>query len=170
MRVLINVFLLFHLIAIVSWSMPLSSPLLEAFRGLIKPYMLWSGLFQSWDTFAPTPKSQNDYIQGVVITRDGHTHNWPFPRMEQLGFLDRYTKERYRKFTEYLPDDKNSALRPDVAMHLAGFYQDRNNPPEFVILVRYWSDIEPHAGSSNSGEPERGRIFFEYTVTPADLK
>jgi hypothetical protein len=163
----ISGFVLSHLIAITCWSVPLSSPLIIAVRTLVRPYMLWSGLFQSWDTFAPAPKSVNAYVKGVVITRDLHVRVWIFPRMEQLGFLERYYKERYRKFAENLPEEKNSALWPDVARHLARFYNNPTDPPTQVLLVQYRSDIVPGAEGARSLDP---KIFFEYHVQPRDLK
>ncbi len=166
----ISVFLLFHIVAITCWSVPLDTPLLAAIRGLVRPYMLWSGLFQSWDMFAPSPRSVNAYVQGVVITKDGRLHTWKFPRMEQLSFTERYDKERYRKFVESLQDDRNSALWPDVARYLAHPYKDPANPPEIVMLIRYWSDIVPQADGSYHPAPERAHIFFEYRVKPGDIQ
>ena len=131
--------------------------------------MLWTGLFQAWDTFAPLPKSQNDYVQGVVITRDGQNHIWNFPRMEQLSFFQRYSKERYRKFAESLPAEKNAAAWPDVARHLAQGYKNPLNPAEIVLLIRYWSPIVPEAYRSYGLDRQRAKIFFEYNVTPKDL-
>lgn len=169
-RIVINAFLIFHLIAIACWAVPISSPLLDAFRGFVRPYMLWSGLFQSWDMFAPLPKSENDYIQAVVITHDGQVHTWKFPRMEQLSLLRRYSKERYRKFAENLEDSKNSVLWPDVSRHLARLYQSPANPPEIVMLIRYWSEIVPPSNRSHASRPEQAQIFSEYNVKPEDLR
>ena len=169
-RIVISAFLLFHLFAIVCWAVPLDTPLILAFRGFIRPYMLWSGLFQSWDTFAPTPRAVNAYVQGVVITNDGRLHTWKFPRMEQLSVTERYYKERYRKFVENLQEDRNSALWPDAARHLARMYNNPANPPEIVMLVRYWSDIPKPVPGPYRPDPERARIFFEYRVQPGDLR
>lgn len=170
-RVLINAFLAFHMIAITCWSMPIDSPLHSAFTSVLRPYFLWSGLFQSWDMFAPSPKSVNARVEAAVIYKDGHTLNWKFPRMEQLGLAERYYKERYRKYVENLQEDKNAALWPDAARHLArSNYNDPSNPPQIVILARYWSDIVPHENSSHHPEAELGKIFYEYDVQPQDLK
>jgi hypothetical protein len=166
----ISAFLLFHLFAIVTWSVPLDSPLVNALRNAIRPYMLWTGLFQSWDTFAPTPRTVNAYIQSVVITKDGVIHTYKFPRMEQLGLFERYYKERYRKFEENLPVQSNSALWPGVARHLARMYASPVNPPEIVMLVQYWSDIPPPKTGPYQPGPERAKIFFEYRLEPGDLK
>lgn len=169
-RVVISAFLLFHIIAITCWCLPLDSPLRAAFTSVIRPYFVWSGLFQSWDTFAPVPKSTNAYIEAVVIYKDGHTRNWKFPRMEQLGLTERYFKERYRKYAENLQKDANVALWPDAARHLARLNNDVSNPPEIVMLVRYWSDIVRRDDSSYQPQPVHAQIFYEYNVKPEDLK
>ncbi len=169
-QIAISAFIMFHLLAIVCWCVPMNSPLLDVCRQLIRPYMLWSGLFQSWDTFAPQPKLENDYIQAAVITHDGHTNIWTFPQMEQLSFLQRYSKERYRKFSEAARETKNAALWPDVARHLARLYRSPGNPPEIVILIRYWSGIPPPVGPSERGGPQRANILIEYSLTPEDLR
>ena len=112
---MISAFLLFHILAITAWCIPLETPLIAELKGFIRPYMFWSGLFQGWDMFAPSPRSVNAYVEAAVIFKDGRIHNWKFPRMEQLGLTERYYRERYRKFVENLQVDSNSALWPDAA-------------------------------------------------------
>ncbi len=169
-RIAISAFLLFHIVAITCWSIPLDSPLLVACRNLIRPYFLWSGLFQSWDTFAPAPKSLNSYVDAVVIYKDGRTRLWKFPRMEQLSLTRRYFEERYRKYVETLKEDANVALWPDAARHIARLNDNPSNPPQIVMLIRHWSDIVPRADGSYTPEPWHVQIFYEYNVKPTDLK
>lgn len=167
----INGFLLFHILAITCWCIPLDSPLIANIRDLVRPYMLWSGLFQGWDMFAPSPRNINSYLEAVVIFKDGRTQTWKFPRMEKLGFTERDFKERYRKFAENVQNDSNSVLRPDVARRVARLHNDASNPPALVLLVRYWSEIKA-PGSSGAYHPElwHANIFFEYSVKPNDLQ
>jgi hypothetical protein len=168
-RVAISAFLLFHIVAITCWCIPLDSPLIANFRDLVRPYMLWSGLFQGWDMFAPSPRNINSYLQAVVISKDGRTQTWKFPRMEHLGFGQRQFKERYRKFAENVQKDANSALWPDVARHIARL-NNPSAPPAIVLLVRYWSEIKPpSAGGPYHPEPWHAHIFFEYNVKPQDI-
>ena len=169
-RIAISAFLLFHIIAITCWCIPLDSPLVREIRDVVRPYMFWSGLFQSWDPFAPSPKSVNIYVEAVVIFEDGRTRTFKFPRMEQLSLAQRYYKERYRKFAENFAQDSYSALWPDVARYVARMNKNNSNPPEIVMLIRYWSDIAPQADGSYHPGPERARIFFRYDVKPEDLK
>jgi hypothetical protein len=80
----INTFLIFHILAISCWCMPLSSPFIGVCRDALRPYFVWSGLFQSWDMFSPQPKATNSYLEALVLYKDGSTKIWSFPRMEQL--------------------------------------------------------------------------------------
>jgi hypothetical protein len=70
-RLVIHLFIAFHLIAIAFWCVPLDSPLIPLCRDLVRPYFLWAGLFQSWDMFAPIPKGANTYIEAALRYRDG---------------------------------------------------------------------------------------------------
>lgn len=170
-RIAINLFLAFHLITITCWCVPSNTPLMIAVRRAVRPYFLWSGLFQAWDMFAPSPKSVNSYIDAAIIYDDGRTKAWRFPRMEQLSFAARYQKERYRKYVENLTDDSKSILWPDAARRIALLnYDNPANPPEIIILVRHWSEIVPIAGPDYRSQPWHARIFFEYNVKPEDLR
>jgi len=66
----IDVFLVFHILAIACWCMPLDTPLVPLCRNLIRPYFLWSGLFQSWICCSHAKGSQH-YVEAVVIYIDG---------------------------------------------------------------------------------------------------
>jgi hypothetical protein len=166
----ISAFLLFHIAAITCWCIPLNSPLIAVCRNVIRPYMLWSGLFQSWDMFAPQPKASNSYIESIVIYKDGRTQTWKFPRMEHLGLWERFQKERYRKFVENLQDDANRAFWPDTARYIARLNNDPSDPPQIVMLIRHWSDIAPRDEAAYHPESWHARIFYEYNVQAKDLK
>lgn len=120
--------------------------------------------------FAPSPKSVNSYIDAVVIYTDGHVRKWKFPQMEQLSLSERYFEERYRKFIENLKEDKNVALWPDAARGIARRNNDVLHPPQFVILMRHWSDIVPCPNERCHPQPWHVQIFYEYTVRPGDLR
>jgi hypothetical protein len=172
-RLAISAFLLFHLIAIASWALPLNSLLNDQVRSVVRPYMLWSGLFQAWGMFAPDPMNQNIYVDAEVTFRDGSTRLLPFPRMQELGYVDRYFKERYRKFvTEYLRLDSHSALWPDAARFVARANRNPSNPPVSVRLIRSWTDIPAPSGRDWEYRPypPKSFTFFTYQPTPGDLE
>jgi len=144
--------------------------LIAVCRRAIRPYFLWSGLFQAWNAFAPAPKALNSYVEAVVIYKDGGVRNWKFPRMEQLPLWQRYYRERYRKFVEYLKEDTSAAWWPDVARYVARLNNDASNPPEIVMLIRHWTNIVPPGKTPAPPEPQHVQIFYEYNVKPQDLK
>jgi hypothetical protein len=165
----VSIFILFHLIAITCWAVPVNFSAVRDLREIIRPYMLWTGLYQSWDMFAPNPKSIDAYIKAVVFTQDRHMKVWTFPRMEELSFRERYPKERYRKFAEMLPDQKNEALWPGVAAHVARLFNNPIDPPDKVVLIEFRADIKPGADESSAPIPVPN-VFYEGYVEPGDLR
>lgn len=163
----ISVFILFHLIAIICWTVPANSLFVEEVRDLVDPYMQWTALTQSWDTFAPDPKAVNAYVKAVVITRKHHIHVWTFPRMEQLSFAERYRKERYRKFAENLVVEKNAFLLPDIAGHVAGMYKNPADPPQKSMLIQFMAEITPWRDDARTPRPT---VFYEDFLRPEDLR
>jgi hypothetical protein len=166
----INVFLLFHILAISCWALPLNNPLVSSFRKLVRPYFIWSGLFQSWDMFSPEPKRVNSYLEAIVIYEDGSSELWSFPRMELLSSNERYAKERYRKFEENLQNDQYSGLRPGAARYIARLNNRKPSPPQTIMLVVRWSEIIPRTDEAYDRGPWNSNIFFSYDVQPEDLK
>jgi len=166
----INVFLIFHLIAIPAWCIPSSSPFIPKFKDWIRPYFVWIGLFQNWDMFAPDPKSANAYLEAIVLYKDKPSQLWSFPRMELLGYAERYRKERYRKFEEDVAKREFSDLWPDAARFIARLNSTPSNPVESVVLVVRWSQINPSGeGGSNRG-PWNVDAYYSYQVKPEDLQ
>jgi hypothetical protein len=169
-RVLINSFLGFHILAIACWCLPLSLPPLAFGKKLIRPYFLWSGLFQSWDMFAPIPAFANSYVEATIIYKDGSRATWTFPRMEQLSRTDRYIEERYRKFEENIQNSANDAIWPDVARHIARMNSTPAKPVKTIMLVQHWSPNVLGADGSYEPQPWDQHILFGYGVRPEDLQ
>jgi hypothetical protein len=168
--VTINTFLIFHILAISCWCMPLSSPFIGVCRDALRPYFVWSGLFQSWDMFSPQPKAGNSYLEALILYKDGSTKIWSFPRMEQLTLTEKYSKERYRKFVETLLDNKNADLWPDVARYVARLPEIREGQPQKVMLVAKWSDIVRQPDGTFTRAPWDENVFYSYDVKPEDLQ
>src|SRR5258707_226922 len=144
-RTAINIFLIFHILAIACWCLPVDTPLLPFCRNLVRPYLLWSGLFQSWDMFAPVPKAANTCLEATVLYKDGSGEIWTFPRMEKLSLTERYFKERYRKFADNLQLEENDPLLVDAARYIAREHNSPARPVKTIILVQKWSYIVPRA-------------------------
>jgi hypothetical protein len=169
-RLVIHLFLAFHLVAIAFWCVPVDSPLIPLCRDLIRPYFLWAGLFQSWDMFAPIPKGANTYIEATLRYWDGSQKTWTFPRVEQMGLKEKLFKERYRKFADNLQRDELDELLPDAARHIARLNSSPGHPVRTVILIRRISFIVPRANGAYVPEPGDSHILLGYGVQPEDLK
>lgn len=169
-KFVISTFVMVHLAAISCWALPFTNPLLGLCRDFVRPYLRWSGLFQSWDMFSPGPKAANTYVDAIVFYQDGETRNWAFPRMELLSLKDRYFKERYRKFTDVLEDEKNAALWPDAARFIARVNNNRPVPVAMVFLVRHWSAIQARADGSYMAAPWDSHIFWAQKISAGDLE
>jgi hypothetical protein len=169
LRNAINIFILFHLVAIICVALPWNLPVTGTIKDLLRPYLRWSGLYQTWDMFGPDPQMVNSYVKSVVITQDRHMRVWSFPRMEELGLGERYEKERYRKFLEVLPQTQYALLWPDVARHLARSLNNQGDPPDKVMLIQFQSEIHPGVDDSHEPAP-KPNIFYDDYLQPGDLK
>jgi len=171
-RAVINVFLMFHLLAILATCVPVQLLIVTRFKEHVRPYMLWSGLFQNWDMFSPDPPRVNIRVEAEITFLDGQTRTWKFPLMHELGYVERYFRERYRKYsTEYLRVDEYAGLRPDAARYVARLNNnDPSNPPVSVTFYRTWSEMKLMRPDGVYEEDPWTRIsFFTYKVTAGDL-
>jgi len=130
------------------------------------------GLRQDWMMFAPNPTRENTYIDAEITYRSGRKHIWTFPQMQELGYVERYAKERYRKFAnERLWVKENSMIWPDAARFIARLNRDPSDPPKIVKLAHYRCVIPwaPPPGEDPPAEHWERDVFFTYTVNPGDL-
>lgn len=147
---LINKFLKFNSFIFRGNNFPLSDPeekpvlsYVERFRspGI---YLLYTGTWQYWDMFAPNPASTDIWMDARVIYQDGHEEIYQYPRMKELGIVEKYFKERYRKYYERLNNDIYAFKWPHTAYWVArqmDKYPD--NPPAEVILRRHFLETLP---------------------------
>lgn len=193
---LIKVLVLTHMAVIFSWSLPSPAPAIE--NGTVKPtmenvmrnpgdffllgnkivkfasptkhYMLWSGTWQSWDMFAPNPAKTDLWYDAIVTYKSGKTAIVPYPRMKSLDTVTKYFKERYRKFTERVNDDRSDAWkRPALAQRMALLaHKDPADPPVEVKLRRHWREIPAMGKEVPKGYREF--VFFTYVVDQSKLR
>jgi hypothetical protein len=134
----VQVLVLVHLVAIISWSLPnmprsvlegrqapVGSDHLLLFnqryvkRSPLGTYLITTGAWQYWDMFAPNPSRWDGWADAVVVFADGTEDVFRYPRMKDLSIPEKYLKERYRKFYERAGDAQNSWLWPRFAQRIA---------------------------------------------------
>ena len=107
-------------------------------------YVESSGLWQYWDMFAPNPSSLDYWIDAKVVLKSGKEVVYDYPRMKKMGLVEKYLKERYRKYTERLNDPAYAWKWPHTAYWMAAqAWTDPADPPLRVTLRRHWIDIQP---------------------------
>src|SRR5580692_1192193 len=144
---LVVAFVCFHIVVIFIFAFPIDFLPVRALRNLVAPYVVCIGLTESWDMFAPDPKSTDQFLKAIVFRASGQTDIYSFPRMEELTLWERYRKERYRKFTESLLCNECSGLWPDVEKAVARRENKPADPPVKVVLIKFESPIDTKAGA-----------------------
>jgi hypothetical protein len=191
----VKVFALIHLFCFVEWSLPdppkavkdgvydCNDPI-KAVRELgclylannkleeknpLRFYVMSTGVWQSWDMFAPDPSSLDIYLDAEVTYTDGAKRIVPYPRMYDLSIGEKYIKERFRKYVERVNDDVNDWKWPQLGRYMAQVaYTDKNNPPVVVVMRRHFRYVAPQ------GDPQPQTYtdvaFSTYVVDFAQLR
>lgn len=116
----------------------------DRLKPFVEPYLWSTGLWQSWDMFAPRPSDWEGYVTATITYKDGTVKEYMYPRMYELGLGIKYFKERYRKFLERAHADAYAWIRPRFALRIAlKNYTDPGNPPTKVELHRRWFTVPP---------------------------
>lgn|GEM_PF-2894141 len=130
--------------------------------GPIGQAVLYIGLWQYWSMFAPNPSRQDQWLDATVTRADGSVATVAFPRMTETPVLQRYFRERYRKWLESGGSAQHAYLWPALAQWMAQRADDPANPPREVLLQLHYR-ITPEVGQSPplsyQTEP-----FFRYIV------
>lgn len=165
-----------YLLVIFAWCVPGTSPGLARLRRFVEPALLYTGLWQGWDMFAPEPASLNARLEAEVTFADGSKTVWPFPHLARMGLWGKFTQERFRKWAiDRVRLDQYAASWPDTARWVARQLPRGASPPQQITLVRLWRTIPPPEthwvplGHEDDAGPEQRYPFFQYRVVPADL-
>ena len=151
-------------------------PMHRLVRSKLAGYMGWSGLWQGWTMFAPNPPMVNSYLEAEIAFDDGTDAIWVFPRMDRLGYFERYWKERYRKWAHerLMRFGRPDPMLCDAAARFAARQAARpGRRAQTVNLVRYWSDVphparrQAHLGTASAGWT-RETIFTSRPAPVAD--
>lgn len=190
-----KLFVLFHMFMILSWTVPDPPPgiqngsipatprnvvtyfsdyLLLGNQELKKLptryYMLSTGIWQYWNMFAPNPANTDFWWDAIVTYQSGKVAVMPYPRMKDLGVVEKYFKERYRKYLERMNTDATDTWkRPTFAQRMALLaYKDPSDPPVRIQLRRHYKIML----GMDKPVPDHYTeyILFDYVVDQVKLK
>lgn len=169
-------FIFAHLTAIIVWSIPSDALWWKRLKHVVEPTMLFTGLWQGWDMFAPEPLSINARLSAELVLADGSTQEWPFPEVHKMGPVDAFYGERWRKWAiDRVRLDENSRVWPDTARYiLRKATYSKDNSPKEVKLSRHWRTIMPPSQTwlalgDETSTTENHYTFFTYKVGEKDL-
>ncbi len=165
-----NIFIIFHIFFLGLWISPpflLRNILVQH----VSPYILWLGLWQNWDMFAPSTYNTNSMLLADIKFQDGTHTTWEFPRPAQSH---QYQKGRYGQWRDFIRMDGYSLAWPDTTRFIARLHKNPQSPPSVISLIRYWEPIPPptqdfHQPLNKKVTYSRHETFFTYQVTPEDL-
>lgn len=170
-RRLVNAFIVWQVFAVTVWLLPHDWPFVRNFvpaynDGPIRAYLTLTNFGQDWQMFAPEPDRRDQTIDAVVTLADGQTRQYNFPRMRDLGYVDRYRRERFRKLIEVAGHDY--WVWPALARYAARRCDtDPHTPPVRVTLIKRFRDIPP---PGQPLPPFQDAPFYETPITPEDLR
>jgi hypothetical protein len=112
----ISAFVLFHLSALVMWTMP-HCAIKTQFQSPYRYYVLPLGLWQWWAVFAPDPMRQSIVLNAEVVDAKGMRYTYEFPRLADLPWWQKFPRYRNCKFTANMLVDEYKPQRAFTARH-----------------------------------------------------
>lgn len=170
-RRLVNAFIVWHCFAVAMWLLPGYWPVVRDMlppdnSGAVRAYMTMTDLMQSWQMFAPNPDNNDLYMQAEITYADGHKKVWTFPRLTDMGYGERYRRERFRKLVEVA--ERDNRVWPTMARYAARRnYLDPRDPPVAVRLLDHFRKVPP---PGQPIPPYKMDVIFEAPITPGDLR
>jgi hypothetical protein len=142
-RLFISAFILWQMFAVAVWNFP-PGAVNFYLMPIVASYMRVTGCWQGWTMFSPNPSRDDDFVQAQITYADGVHRDWNIERMHDMGLVERYQKERFRKMIENANPKDAKRIWPFLARY-AMIRNDRGpgTYPAKVSLVRYWRYIVP---------------------------
>ena len=112
----LSAFVLFHLSALVMWTMP-HCAIKALCQSPYRYYVLPLGLWQWWGIFAPDPMRQSMVLNAEVVDAKGMRHTYEFTRLGDLSWWQKFPRYRNCKFTANMLTDEYKTHRTFTARH-----------------------------------------------------
>ena len=112
----LSAFVLFHLSALVIWTVP-DCAIKAQFQTPYRYYVLPLGLWQWWALFAPNPMRQSMVLNAEVLDAKGMRHTYEFQRLADLPWWEKLPRYRNCKFTANMLVDEFKPNQVYTARH-----------------------------------------------------
>jgi hypothetical protein len=115
-RLAISAFVVFHLSALIIWTIP-PCAIKARFQGPYYYYMLPLGLWQWWAIFAPNPMRETQFLEAEIIDAKHIIHVYEFTKIADLPWWEKIGRYRNPKFTGNMIDPEYAGHREFAARH-----------------------------------------------------
>ncbi len=130
----------------ISICLGLTAPEGSFWKNLIKPargFILWSGLWHSWNVFLPNPPRVELTISARVWFKDDSFVLWHPPHLGRMSIFRAFLGMRGRKFRRNLCMARNRAYRGPFARQIAQQYRRQGRHPVRVDLLQNVRRVPP---------------------------
>jgi hypothetical protein len=164
-RLVISAFVLFHLSALIIWTMP-PCAIKERFAKPYYYYVLPLGIWQWWAVFAPDPVRNTAVVNAEVVDCKGIRHIFEFPRIGDLPWWAKIPRYRNPKFTNNMSNNEFAIQRKFSARHAVR--QLGLGPEAFPLAVSLYFQIKasppPGTGVADPMAPSQIEVLerFEF--------
>jgi hypothetical protein len=159
----LSAFVIFHLSALVMWTMP-HSAFKAQFQSPYRFYVLPLGLWQWWAIFAPDPIRCTMVLNAEVVDARGMRYTYEFPRMRDLPWWQKFGGYRNPKFTANMTIDEYKIHRTFTARHAVR--QLGLGDEAFPMWVSLYIEIKdsppPGTGASDPMATPRVEVIDRY--------
>jgi len=145
-RAVISAFVLFHLSALMIWTMP-PCQIKERFSAPYNFYVLPLGIWQWWAIFAPDPIRNTVALDAEVIDAKGMRHIHEFPRIGDLPWYRKLARYRQPKFTVNMNDQEFARQREFAARHAVRQLDLGEESFPVTVSLYYQVKVSPPPGT-----------------------
>jgi hypothetical protein len=167
-RLVISAFVLFHLSALMIWTMP-SCYIKERFNKPYHYYVLPLGIWQWWAIFAPDPIRNTTVVDAEVVDSKGIRHRFEFPRIGDLPWWSKIPRYRNPKFTNNMSNNEYALQRQFAARHAVR--QLGLGPEAFPLSVslyyQLWDSPPPGTAVADPMAPARVQMLERFEFASA---
>jgi hypothetical protein len=168
-RLVISAFVIFHLSALIIWTIP-SCAIKDRFLAPYRYYVLPLGIWQWWAIFAPNPIRENQILEAEVIDAKGIRHIYEFTKIGEMSSWEKMFRYRDPKFTSNMMNDEYAQQRVLTARHVVRQLGLKDNAfPLCVSLYVKLTDTPP-AGTTDVDLMSPPRIHVLERFEFASLK
>jgi hypothetical protein len=166
-RLAIVALLFSYFTLVIIWINP-GGPLPTFLMPTITPIIHTFGIGQSWSVFSPDVREANYHETALICFDDGLLKLYEFPRMQKLGYLERFRSEKFRKlFYDCMPWPDFKQFLPDFGRFVASANYCAANPPDFVALIHHSCrtpspDVQPWINRSDLPEHTFQATYYVY--------